>query len=191
MLSRTLTRAFFIAVALVASGCSSSSPSPAKADAGAGDAGGAAAARPKTKPKTATLKAKAGPKPPAGATSKGAQTQPKVGALQVPITDVEVFTYQEVFADNGAPETINWAYVEGKGTYLWAGGAVTCADGTTDANAGFLMGIAPDGTGTYLFSLPGCPAGDFFGCDFDDAGNDTACGACAVADGAITCAVSP
>ncbi len=193
MLSRTNLVSLAATALVLVSGCSSSTSTgaPAKADAGpAADAGGTAA-RPKTKPKTSSLKSKAGPTPPAGARSLGPMTQPKAGAVTVPITNVEVFTFTDSFADDGPAQPINYAYVEGTGTYLWASGAVTCADGTTDAAAAFLMGVAPDGTGTYLFSLPGCPSGDLFGCDFDAAGDDTTCGACSVQDDAIACVVSP
>ena len=193
MLSRTNFVSLAAAALVLVAGCSSSTSSstPAKADAGPTADGGGTAARPRTKPKTSSLKSKAGPTPPAGAKSVGPMTQPKAGAVTVPITNVEVFTFTDSFAEDGSSQTINYAYVEGKGTYLWASGAVTCADGTTDSSAAFLMGVAPDGTGTYFFSLPGCPNGDLFGCDFDAAGNDTTCGACAVQDDAIACAVSP
>ena len=181
-----------VAALALATGCSVSTttPTPANPDGGA-TTGASTAARPKTKPKTSSLKAKAGATPPAGARSLGSMTQPRAGAVAVPLTNVEVFTFEDTFADDGAAQTINWAYVEGKGTYLWASTAVTCADGRTDPSAAFLIFVAPDGTGTYLFSLPGCPNGDLFGCDFDQAGNDTACGACAVQDGAVACVVSP
>jgi hypothetical protein len=193
MLSRkNLVISTLFAVVTAIGGCSSSASSPSappKPDGGTADGGGGAA-RPKTKPKTTTLKAKAGSTPPAGAKSLGAQTKPKAGAVTVPITNVEVFTFEESFGEGSPPETINWAYVEGTGTYLWASGPVTCEDGSTDPAAAFLMEVKPDGTGTYLFSLPGCPSGDLFGCEFDAAGNDTTCGACIVQDADLVCAVS-
>ncbi len=193
MLSRDHLVVLAATALVLVTGCSSSTTSstPAKTDGGTADGGASTVARPKTKPKTSSLKAKAGSTPPAGAKSVGPMTQPKAGAVTVPITNVEVFTFEDTFADDGSAQTINWAYVEGKGTYLWASGSVTCADGTTDSSAAFLMGVAPDGTGTYLFSLPGCPNGDLFGCDFDASGNDTTCGVCSVQNDAIACVTSP
>jgi hypothetical protein len=183
-----------LALVVIGSAACSSSPAAAdtKKDGGAADGGSTkTASRPKTKPKTASLKAKAGPKPPAGATSTGTQSSPKAGAVTVPITDVEVFTFEEEIAEGSPAQRFDWAYVEGTGTYLWTTGAVTCADGSTDETAAFLMEVKPDGSGTYLFSLPGCPSSDLFGCDFDGEGTETTCGACVVDEaGSLTCAVT-
>lgn len=181
------------ALATIVAGCSSSTKtapaSGSKADGGAADGGATSTkARPKTKPRTASLKSKAGPTPPAGATSKGRQTKPKAGALTLPLVDTEVFTFQEVLDEGGASTTINWARVETGTTYLWASNSVTCDDGSTDPNAAFLMEVGPDGAGSWVFSLPGCPAGDLFGCDFDEAGEETTCGACALDGEALVCA---
>lgn len=193
----TLHHALFVTgfvLATIVAGCSSSTKdapaSGAKTDGGAADGGATATkARPRTKPRTASLKSKAGAKPPAGATSKGRQTKPKVGALTLPLADTEVFTFEEAaFDEGGAASTINWAHLETGATYLWASGSVTCEDGSTDSSAAFLMEVNADGTGTWLFSLPGCPAGDLFGCDFDEAGEETTCGACALDGEALVCA---
>lgn len=177
-----------IAASLV-TGCSSSTTQSPTSSTGKTDAG-ATSARPKTKPKTSTLKGKAGPTPPSGAKSAGVQTKPKVGTTTVPITNVEVYTFEESFAADAPPDVVSWAYVEGVGTYLWINGSVTCDDGSVDSNAGFLMEVLPDGTGSYLFSLPGCPSSDLFGCDFDANGNETTCGACQVDGDALVCAVA-
>ena len=188
--SRNLATFAAAAFTITLFACSSSTKTSNPSDAGTADSG-AAAARPKSKPKTASLKAKGGAMPPTGATSTGAQTQPKAGAVTVPISNVEVFTYTDAFSDDSAAQPFLWAYVPDTGTYLWTSGAVTCADGSVDSAGAFLMEVLPDGTGTYLFSLAGCPTGDLFGCDFDASGNETTCGVCQVQDGALVCAVSP
>ncbi|MDB4941688.1 MAG: hypothetical protein JWP97_1222 [Labilithrix sp.] len=179
-----------VACFATAVGCSSTTSKGSSSSSGGTKDGGSSAARPASKPRTASLKGKAGSTPPAGARSAGPKTQPKAGAVTVPITNVEVYTFDDTFSDDGAAQTFEWAYVQGTGTFLWTSGPVTCADGSTDPAGAFLMGVAPDGTGTYVFSLGGCPSSDLFGCDFDAAGNETACGACQVQDDTIVCATA-
>lgn len=182
-----------LALMMGASGCSvkTEPPAGARSDGGAADSGGGAKPRPQSKLKTASLKAKAGKTPPAGARSTGARTKPMTGAIAVPITDTEVFTFEEAFDEGGAPTTVSWAYVAESGAnYLWASGTVACPDGSPDPTAGFLMEVKADGTGTWLFSLPGCASGDLFGCDFDAAGTETTCGACTVKGELLVCVVN-
>ncbi|MGC4079500.1 MAG: hypothetical protein QM702_21160 [Rubrivivax sp.] len=49
------------------------------------------------------------------------------------------------------------------------------------------MEVKPDGTGSWLFSLAGCPADDLYGCDFDADGNEKTCGTCTLDGDAIKC----
>lgn len=56
--------------------------------------------------------------PPAGATSMGMMTSPKVGSATVPITNVEVYVFTANIDDDAAGETLYWA-IEGGVVYVW------------------------------------------------------------------------
>jgi hypothetical protein len=113
-----------------------------------------------------------------------------VGSIAVPIQNTEVFLFQMDVDGDGTPENLFWAHVDGGSTFLWYTGPITCGDGSVDGAGNFLIEVKAAGTGTFLFSLPNCPAGDLYGCDFDGDGNPTTCGACAVQGPDLACAVS-
>src|SRR5262249_27798511 len=92
-----------------------------------------------------------GPKVPAGATKLGKQEQPMVGDVKLPIQNVDVYQFP-VRTQKGLVVPVNWAYVPGTGTYLWASAPIQCTEGTVVPNGSYAMRIKEDGSGG---DLPG------------------------------------
>jgi hypothetical protein len=147
-------------------------------------------ARPKATPKIDALKDTAGAKPPAGARAEGKKTRPKAGTIEVPIEDVDVYTFRLDVDGSGVERDVEWAHPDGGSTYLWARMPVECAAGPHNGDGFFLMEVQADGSGTYLYSIEGCPSSDLFGCDFDANGDDTTCGLCSTDGVELVCSVT-
>jgi hypothetical protein len=127
-----------------------------------------------------------GPKVPAGATKLGKQEQPMAGDLKLPIQNVEVYQFP-VRTQKGLVVPVNWAYVPGQGTYLWATAPIQCTEGTVVPNGSYAMRIKDDGSGGYLLGTDKCPTGKVFGCQFTATEDEKACGACAWNGNDIAC----
>jgi hypothetical protein len=121
---------------------------------------------------------KKGPTPPAGSTPLGVEAQPTVGELQLPLKNVQVFSFQGK-TKTGVTVPVNWAYSPGSGTYMWGTAPVQCENGTSIARGGFVMQIHDDGTGAYALGSNQCPVGVVYGCKFDSHAKEKECGACA------------
>jgi hypothetical protein len=181
---RSMFRAASLATALFAVACSVQTKAPASSTK---PTTASAKARPQSKPNTSDLRSKARTgKPPEGAKSMGRQT-PRAGRLELPVGEVEVYTFSyDVFGD-GTPDETYFARLDDGTTYLWSVGPTDCGDGTVDPDGAFVLAVQPDGSGSYLFSLPACANSDLFGCDFDATGTETTCGACAFEETVIAC----
>jgi hypothetical protein len=127
-----------------------------------------------------------GPKVPQGATKLGKQEQPMAGDLKLPIQNVDVYQFP-VRTQKGLVVPVNWAYVPGQGTYLWATAPIQCTEGTVVPNGSYAMRIKDDGSGGYLLGTDKCPTGKVFGCQFTATDVETACGACAWNGNDIAC----
>lgn len=128
-----------------------------------------------------------GPKKPAGATHLGKQEQPMVGDVKLPIQNVDVYQFP-VRTQRGLTVPVNWAYVPGQGTFMWANAPIQCAEGTVIPNGSYAMRIKDDGSGGYLLGTDRCQTGSVYGCQFNASNVETTCGVCAWSSTEVVCA---
>jgi hypothetical protein len=134
-----------------------------------------------------TLKTFATKTAPAGATSKGKMTKPKVGNVEVPIVDVEVFVASVNIDSDGNSEELFWA-TNGTSVFVWSAVVVPCSDGVGKGAESLVY--ATDGTDYgWLVGGDGCGWSNAYGCS-SKAGGAEVCGGCAWTEDAIACEAS-
>jgi hypothetical protein len=137
-----------------------------------------------TKKTKDSVKGLAGSKtPPAGATSKGKQSKPKVGNVEIPIQDAEVYVVLLNVDDDADEEEVFWV-TAGDSTYVWVSSTVDCEDGNGKGEA--LVVFEQHGADFgWLVAGDGCGWTDAYGCS--TVGGNEVCGGCAWDDAAIVC----
>jgi hypothetical protein len=153
---------------------------------GASIGGGKTNAAATTKTKD-TVKGLANSKtPPTGATSKGMQTKPKVGNVEIPIENREVYVVLLNVDDDADQEEVYWVASE-EYVYLWVSSTVACADGNGGGEELFVYEAHGSDSG-WLVAGDGCGWTNAYGCS--TTGGTETCGGCAWDNAAIACTAS-
>ena len=130
--------------------------------------------------------------PPANASSMGPMTSPPAGNVTIPITNVEVFTFQANVDDDGSPETLFWAAADGV-IYVWGQIDIVCVD-DNDAETGE-TGVADfiyeqdDGGYGWMVATDSCGYSTLYGCGAEGSAPE-ACGGCDFDSEFIVCTAS-
>ena len=119
--------------------------------------------------------------PPTGATSMGAQSTPSAGPVSIPITNVDVYTFQASLTGDGSDETLYWA-AGGDGTiYVWGQIDLDCVDdngnSTGETGVADLVYEANGQDYGWMTATDSCGYSTYFGCSSDDGGAEV-CGGC-------------
>ncbi len=128
--------------------------------------------------------------PPTGATSMGMMTSPQAGSVTIPITNVEVYTFQANVDDNDGLETLYWA-IDGNGViYVWGQIDLVCVDDNDQptgetGTADFIY--EDDGTDYgWMTATDSCGYSTYYGCSATG-GDAEVCGGCDFNDDFIAC----
>jgi hypothetical protein len=154
---------------------------------GATIGGGKTSAAETTKAKDG-IKSVAGSKtPPAGATSKGMQSKPKVGSIEIPIESAEVYVVLLNVDDDAEEEEVYWV-ASGDYVYVWVSATVDCADGNGSGEELLVYEQHGNEYG-WLVAGDGCGWTNAYGCSGTISGPEV-CGGCAWDTTAIVCQAS-
>lgn len=129
--------------------------------------------------------------PPTGAQSMGMMSQPKAGNTTIPITNVEVFTFQANVDADSSMETLYWAYT-GDTVYVWGQIDLVCVDDSDQPTgetgvADFVYESDANGWG-WMTATDSCGYATLFGCSSD--GGAEVCGGCDWNESFISCAAA-
>ncbi len=134
------------------------------------------------------VKSYASTTPPAGATSMGMMSSPKVGTTTIPVSNVEVYLFTANIDGNSGDETLYWA-TDGQAAFVWGTIGLDCVDDSgastgETGSADFVYEADAGGWGWYT-STGACGYSTVFGCSNDGGGE--VCGGCDWNDDFIAC----
>jgi hypothetical protein len=117
--------------------------------------------------------------PPANGTSMGMQTSPQAGAVTIPITNVEVYTFQGDLGSGGS-EQMYWAQGSDGTVYVWGEIALQCVDDsgnpTGETGTADLVYESAGSDYGWMTATTSCGYSTFFGCS--SSGGAETCGGC-------------
>ena len=127
--------------------------------------------------------------PPSGASSMGAMSSPQAGPVTLPITNVDVYTFQGSLGSGGTDETLYWAALGDGTVYVWGQIDITCVDDngndTGETGTADLVYEANGGDWGWMTATDACGYSTYFGCN--SSGGTQVCGGCDFDSESISC----
>jgi hypothetical protein len=126
--------------------------------------------------------------PPTNGTSMGMQSSPQAGSVTIPITNVEVYSFQGDLGGGG--ETLYWAAADSL-VYVWGQIELTCVDDAGNPTgetgvADFVYEASGSDYG-WMTATTSCGYSTYFGCSAASGGAEV-CGGCDFNSDFIACA---